>query len=76
MVRKQSHKSLTHIAQETGVSLGPVFIATKLIKFHPYKRSAVHELKQSDFAPRNYFYNWLLQKCTTELWIHTCFFNR
>jgi hypothetical protein len=36
-------KSLTRLAQETGVSLGSAFTATKLIKFRPYKITVVHD---------------------------------
>jgi hypothetical protein len=54
-------KSLRRLAQETGVSLGSPFIATKLIKFRPYKIRVVHELKQQDYAARIRFFNWLLQ---------------
>jgi hypothetical protein len=39
-------KSLGHLAQETGVSLGSAVTATKLIKFCPYKITVVHEVKQ------------------------------
>jgi hypothetical protein len=31
------------LAQETGVSLGSAFTATKLIKYRPYKVTVVHE---------------------------------
>jgi hypothetical protein len=37
--------SLRCLAQETGVSQGSAFTATKLIKFRPYKITVVHELK-------------------------------
>jgi hypothetical protein len=36
-------KSLRRLAQETGVSLGSAFTATKLIKYRPYKVTVVHE---------------------------------
>jgi hypothetical protein len=49
------------LAQETGVLLGSPFTATKLIKFHPYKITVVHELKQPDYAAKIRFCNWLLQ---------------
>jgi hypothetical protein len=35
-------KSLTRLAQKTGVSLGSASTATKLIKFRPYKITVVH----------------------------------
>jgi hypothetical protein len=54
-------KSLRHLAQETGVSLGSARTATKLIKLRPYKVTVVHELKQPDYAARIRFRNWLLQ---------------
>jgi hypothetical protein len=53
--------SLRRLAQETGVSLGSAFTATKLIKFRPYKITVVHELKQPDYAARIRLCNWLMQ---------------
>jgi hypothetical protein len=49
-------KSLRRLAQEAGVSL-----ATKLIKFRPYKIKGVQEVKQTDYEARIRFCNWLLQ---------------
>jgi hypothetical protein len=55
--------SLRRLAQETGISLGPAFIATKLIKLRPYKITTVHELKQPDYAAIN---NSFLQLAATK----------
>jgi hypothetical protein len=69
--------SLRCLAQETGVSLGSAFTATKFIKFRPYKITVVHELKPPDYAAKIRFCNWLLQNVhpqllfiTDEAWFH------
>jgi hypothetical protein len=55
------HKPSRYLAQETGVSLGSVFLAKRLIKFHPYKITTVHKLKQYDYAVRILFCKWMLE---------------
>jgi hypothetical protein len=47
-LRTSPRKSLRHLSQERGVSVGSFFKATKLVKFHPYKVRVVHELKTVD----------------------------
>jgi hypothetical protein len=63
-------KSLRHLAQETGVSLGSPFTATKLIKFRLYKITVVPELKQPDYAAKIRFCNWLLQNVHNGIFIN------
>jgi hypothetical protein len=54
-------KLFRHLAQETVVSLGFAFIATKLLKFCLYRIIYIHELKQPDYATRIHFCSWLQQ---------------
>jgi hypothetical protein len=49
----QGWLQITWLAQETGISLGPAFTATGLIKCHPYKITVLHELKPPDSAAKN-----------------------
>jgi hypothetical protein len=64
-------KLLRRLAQETGVSLGSAFTATKLIRFRPYKITVVHELKEPDFAARIVFVTGCCKMCMMELWNHS-----
>jgi hypothetical protein len=54
-------KSLRCLAQESDVLLVLAFTGTRLIHFHPYKITVMHDLKQPDYAARIHFCNQLLQ---------------
>ncbi|PSN50113.1 hypothetical protein C0J52_04698 [Blattella germanica] len=46
---QSSHKSLSKLAQQVGVSVSSVCNATKLLKFNPYKIDRVHKLFETDY---------------------------
>jgi transposase len=48
-------KSLTRLAQETGVSRSSARTATKLLKLRPYKTAIIHALQPRDAGSRYHF---------------------
>ncbi|PNF15704.1 hypothetical protein B7P43_G12455 [Cryptotermes secundus] len=53
-------KSLRRLAQQSGVSLGSAWTATKLLHIRPYKFTVVHEIKPVDYEKRVRFCNWFI----------------
>jgi hypothetical protein len=59
-LENSSRKYLRRLAQQSAVSVGSVWTATKLLHIHPYKITIVPEIKPVDYEKRVRFCNWFI----------------
>jgi hypothetical protein len=51
---------LQRLVQQSGVSIGSAWNATKLLHFQPYKITVVPEIEHVDYEKRVRFFNWFI----------------